>query len=195
MQPGLCKAEKPWDVLEQKSNTFSIICFTTVLGTVLSPELPELRSQMRHPSFYCASLLHYTIFKCFEEKDLKSQSTTSESISWILADSGAKHCCILLVGSLLIICLNNRSQSLRLSWKHCTGFFGGSFLHLEQRGSEVRISGCHFRVEITFLGDISGWKAPEALASTVYGATPYHHLKYLISQRAWTSAVLLIVIS
>lgn len=114
---------------------------------------------MRHPPFYCALLLLHTIFMCFEEKDLKSQSVTSESISWVLADNGAKHCCILLVGSLLMIYLNGRSQSLVLLWKHCTGFYGSSFLHLEQRRGEVRISGYNFRVEITFLGNISGWKA------------------------------------
>lgn len=33
------------------------------------------------------------------------------------------------------------------------------------------ISGCHFRVEITFLGHISGWTAQEALVSTVYGCS------------------------
>lgn len=34
MQPGLCKVKEPWDVPEQKSNSFSIIWLTTVLHTV-----------------------------------------------------------------------------------------------------------------------------------------------------------------
>lgn len=151
---------------------------------VLSPELPELRSRMRHPSFYCALLLLHTIFICFEEKDLRSQSMTSESISWVLADNGAKHCCILLVGSLLTICLNGRSQSSVLLWNHCTGFFRGSFLHLERRRGEVRISGCHFRVEITFWVTYQDAKPRKPWQALCMSAAPYHHLKYLISQRA-----------
>lgn len=166
------------------NNAFSIIWLTTVVDTVLSPELPELRSRMRHPSFYCALLLLHTIFICFEEKDFRSQSMTSESISWVLADNGAKHCCILLVGSLLMICLNGRSQSSVLLWNHCTGFFGGSFLHLEQRRGEVRISGCHFRVEITFWVTYQDAKPRKPWQALYVGAAPYHHLKYLISQRA-----------
>lgn len=134
---------------------------------VLSPELPWIR----HPLFCCALLLLCTIFICFDEKGLKRQSVTFESISWILAEDGAEHCCVLLVGSLLMICLNGRSQSSVLLWKHCTGLFVGSFLHLKQRMGEVGISGCHFRAEMTFLGDTSGWKAQEALVSTIYGCS------------------------
>lgn len=76
----------------------------------------------------------------------------------VLADNGAKHCCILLVGSLLMVCLNGRSQSLVLLWKYCTGYFGSSFLHLDQRRGEVWISGCDFRAEITFLVIYQGGK-------------------------------------
>lgn len=61
--------------------------------------------------------------------------------------------CILLVGSLLMICLSGRSQSLVLLWKHCTGVFGVSLLRLEQRRREVR----NIWVSFQSWNYLSGW--------------------------------------
>lgn len=171
MQPGVCKAKKPWDVPEQ---TMLSASSGLQLSWTLCPVTRAARAQKLNEApliLLCFAVTSYYFYMLWRKGLEKSQSMTSESVSWVLADSGAKHCCILLVGSLLMICLTGRSQSWVLLWKHCTGVFGGSFLHLEQRMGEVRISGCHFRVEMTFLGDTSGCKAQETLASAVYGCS------------------------
>lgn len=170
MQPRLCKVKKPWDVPEHKSNTFSIIWFTAVLDTVSCHQSSEAGCGTHHFVVLCCYfiLFLYALKKRTWRARLWLQKLSLEY--WQMMD-GATHCCILLVGSLLMICLNGKSQSSILLWKHCTGFFVGSFLHLKQRRGEVRIYGCRFRVEMTILGDTSGWKAQETLVSTVYGCS------------------------
>lgn len=57
-------------------------------------------------------------------------------------------------------------------WKYCPGLFGTSFLlRLELGRGEARISGCHFRVEVTFLDELSGCEAWGTLASPAYGCS------------------------
>lgn len=134
---------------------------------VLSPELLELRSRMRHPLFYCALLLLHTIFICFEEKDLKSQSWLLKvSLGyWQTMEQNTDVFCW------LALCWWSASMAGVKVWYFC-GSIARGFLVLHsfiwsKEGVKWEHLGCHFRVEMTFLGDKSGWKAQEALVSTV----------------------------
>lgn len=115
---------------------------------------------------------------------------------FLKASLGYWHCRVLPVGSPLMICLNGRSQSLVLLWKHRTGFSGVSFLHLVQGRGEVRNSWVSSR-SWNYLCVLiyQGGKHRKPWSALYVSAAPYHHLKYLIRQREGTSAVFLIVIS
>lgn len=163
--------------------------------SVLSPKLPELRNRMRHPSFYCALLFLHTIFICFEEKDLKSQSMTSESISWVRQTMEQNTVVILVVGSLLMICLSCRSKVWYFCGSIAQGFLVPPSFIWSKEGVKSEYLGIISELKLLYWMTYQGGKHRKLWLALCMGAAPCHHLKDLISQRAWISAVLPAVIS
>lgn len=196
MQPGLCKVKKPWDVPEQKSNAFSIIWLTTFLDTVSCHQSYQSSGTGWGTHHFIVLCCSFILFLYALKKRTWRASPWLLKVSLEYWQTMEQNTVVILVGgSLLMICLSCRSKVWYFCGSIAQGFLVPPSFIWSKEGVKSEYLGIISELKLLYWMTYQGGKCRKLWLALCMGAAPCHHLKDLISQRAWISAVLPAVIS